>query len=415
MNFIHREARDFSTKSLTDRTGEKESRILIGLSIASIGFMLLQILLMQHGWDQGVFQTIAEAMQRGRTPYRDVWDIKPPGIFYHYYWARQLFGDSLHAIRILEAFGLISIVIAFCILSKRHVGSWQAGILAGALALTAHVQMGFWNTAQSESFGTFYLVWGFVCAGYSPKSSEEQWKPRGVWFVGALLFTEAFFLKPTLAGGGLVGLFVSLRINTSITKKNGFSIEPLLFYSMGSAIGILINVAPIALGGGLEAFIEIYKEYIPNHASNSFYQKTMDGYLHEFVHNWPPGSFWIEMSGIAGFVIKRPTKRPEKEGLLSVLAVAVLLVIGVLVQGKFYMYHYGAVPIVLSLPAAWGYWRFLRTRSYGPLTMAVLLGIYGASFWKPMIDRLYDRVETVLIPKHRVELNHYRLEVGRFG
>ena len=55
------------------------------LAVAAIGAALLApTLTYPFGRDQGVFAAAADIIERGGVPYRDIWDVKPPGIFYLY-------------------------------------------------------------------------------------------------------------------------------------------------------------------------------------------------------------------------------------------------------------------------------------------------------------------------------------------
>ena len=133
-----------------------------------------ELALAQHGRDQAVFLVVAEIMLDGGVPYKDAWDIKPQGIYYHGLLARVLFGEAPHALRLLEVLAWASLIGAFMVLSRRYIGDARVGLLGGALALTAHAQLGYWHTAQPESIGAVYLSWGFVLAGARPEAQETR-------------------------------------------------------------------------------------------------------------------------------------------------------------------------------------------------------------------------------------------------
>jgi len=139
-------------------------RLLLFLALALILFIAFQLVLLHHGRDQGIYSVVGRTVLEGGAPYKDAWDFKPPGIYFVYALSRLLFGPGMHAVRITEALGFLSLVFAFVIFSRRHFGRWPAGFLGGALALLDHLRLGFWNTGQPESFGAVLLAWALVLA-----------------------------------------------------------------------------------------------------------------------------------------------------------------------------------------------------------------------------------------------------------
>src|SRR5690349_4238038 len=75
------------------------------------GLAALQILVFSFGRDQGIYAVVADGLLHGKLPYRDLWDFKPPGIFFVYALAQALFGKSMLAPRLLEVLGLIGLVV----------------------------------------------------------------------------------------------------------------------------------------------------------------------------------------------------------------------------------------------------------------------------------------------------------------
>jgi hypothetical protein len=87
--------------------------------------LIANLLLFQSGRDQGIYAVVARTMLDGGVPYRDAWDFKPPGISFGYAAARMLFGRAMYGIGILEAMGLLSLLPALILLSRRCVGDWR--------------------------------------------------------------------------------------------------------------------------------------------------------------------------------------------------------------------------------------------------------------------------------------------------
>ncbi len=176
---------------------------LVALVFLLSTLLLAQLLDFGHGRDQGIYSLVADGLLRGDAPYRDVWDFKPPGIYFVYALARSLFGSGFYAIRILEGLGLVSLFFAYAIFSERHVASRRAGILGAMLAILAYVPLGFWHTAQPEGFGAVALAWALVCATYEPRpraGRSGEVRRFAAWAGAAALYASAALLKPPLGG-----------------------------------------------------------------------------------------------------------------------------------------------------------------------------------------------------------------------
>jgi hypothetical protein len=150
--------------------------ILLGLLSA---LLLAQLLDFGYGRDQALYAVVSDALLRGEVPYRDAWDFKPPGIYFTYAFARAVFGQSITAVRILEALVLVSLFFAFAVFSRRHVGSRRAGILGASAAILAYVPLEFWYTGQPEGFGAVAAAAGRSASsqpGRAPHPSTP-WPP----------------------------------------------------------------------------------------------------------------------------------------------------------------------------------------------------------------------------------------------
>src|ERR1043165_8106316 len=107
---------------------------LKGAAFLIVGFAALQILLFPFGRDQGIYALVGEGILHGKLPYRDLWDFKPPGVFFVYALAQGVFGKSMLAPRLLEVLGLRLLVWCTGRLANTFFGSSTAGYLGGAIA-----------------------------------------------------------------------------------------------------------------------------------------------------------------------------------------------------------------------------------------------------------------------------------------
>src|SRR5215218_1754503 len=75
--------------------------LLIAL-IAILTLIALPTLTYPLGRDQGEFATIGRGILDGRIPYVDLWNPKPPAVFYVYCLAMTLFGCTTAALHVID-------------------------------------------------------------------------------------------------------------------------------------------------------------------------------------------------------------------------------------------------------------------------------------------------------------------------
>ena len=86
--------------------------------------------------DEGLYASVARAMQRGGIPYRDAWDHAAPGIFYLYRFAFSIFGDwNMMSIRIIALLAHITSAIIVGFEFRRTGGDIQGAVSATIVAV----------------------------------------------------------------------------------------------------------------------------------------------------------------------------------------------------------------------------------------------------------------------------------------
>ena len=121
------------------------------------------------GIDQSLWASAVRGMDRGQRLYVDVWEQRPPAIYWVYLNAFRLFGWSDAAVAWLEVGATALTTIAVWL-----VGRGLAGPIAGAAAAAIHAcftmpaalygYSGFLERAVSETFITVCLAWAAWCA-----------------------------------------------------------------------------------------------------------------------------------------------------------------------------------------------------------------------------------------------------------
>lgn len=83
--------------------------------------------------DEAGYALFARYWLEGLVPYRDVWDVKPPGLFALYAVAQALGAEPLAAIWILPLLAVCALALAFCAIGREWFGDVRVGALASVL------------------------------------------------------------------------------------------------------------------------------------------------------------------------------------------------------------------------------------------------------------------------------------------
>lgn len=146
---------------MIQRLRHREYTLLIVLLVV-VTLLALPTLTYPLGRDQGEFATIARGILNGRIPYKDLWNPKPPAVFYVYALAMQLFGQTTVAIRLIDfmIFPFISAALYWLgrQLSNRRVGLWAALIFP-----VFYFSETFWTLTQNDGIVLLPMTLAMVC------------------------------------------------------------------------------------------------------------------------------------------------------------------------------------------------------------------------------------------------------------
>jgi hypothetical protein len=371
---------------LAPRAGTAE-RVLAAVCLLIVAFLLLQILTFGYGRDQGIYAMVARAVLAGRMPYRDAWDFKPPGVFLVYAASRALLGADQVAIRVVEVVGLAAMVAAMARLTRAWWGTRRIGLLAGVVAVLVHAQLDFWHTAQPESFGGMVTVFGLLSLGPVMGSATEvraetREMTRRLLLCG-VLFGFAGLLKPPLAGGGaVVAAALGLRIlgERGISRAGiGASLRPTALIVAGGALPFAVCLGWFAAKGALREMVDVLFVFTPHYTRLSWVDRTVSGMLYEGFTDWLCSYSSVATVGLL-LGITFPREPRERFGVRVIGAIIAVHVVGVVMQAKFFPYHWGATWPLTALLAGLGFHRvWERLTRFGVAGVAVFFALAAAT------------------------------------
>jgi hypothetical protein len=324
------------------------------LSVSAALLSLVCILLVttfSWGRDQSIYALVGEGILHGRAPYLELWDFKPPGVFFVYAAAERMFGRNMAAIRIVEALGLLATALGFVVLSKRLQGSTLAGWMAGAIAAYAHVMLDFWHTGQPESFGGMLTVLGLCVVTTSAEKSTRLWAA----LAAGLLFGLASLMKPPL-GGALIVVSAYLMRQHLETRTLWKRVLPVLALVTGVALVLgacgLYFISKKALG----SLWWTMRDFVPGYTALGWHPNSSPlGMLHyAAVEALEKFSTFVPIGLVAALVLPSAHSR-EKEGFYLICGIVVFQLVGIAMQAKFFEYHYGATVPLLAFMAGLGW------------------------------------------------------------
>jgi hypothetical protein len=327
--------------------------VLLGLACSLAAVHLIQLVDFGFGRDQAIYALGADAILKGGAPYRDVWDFKPPGIFFIYAVVRGI-STSEHAIRAFEAITVISYIPAFVIVSRRLMDDGRAGVLAGALAIICHVQLEFWHTAQPESFGGVVLAWLLVVATHTRQNGRTDVA------IGALA-AVATLLKPT------IGVAALAPIALAVFQHRATGVSPwrrLAIISVGAALPLGATYAFFATRDGVEALLATQFEFAPHYVALSWAASSVGATTWQALRQWLFAYSLPNVVGIVLFVTLAPAAQ-RRSALRWLGGMVGLLLLGTILQAKLFAYHFGALLPLTALAAGWGFWHAARRARHG--------------------------------------------------
>jgi hypothetical protein len=161
---------------------------------SSLLILRLPTLFELPGLDQTLFAYIGQNMQEGKLLYHDLWDHKPPGIFFLYSGLSYLSANPPWIIPLMDLLYTLLTMGALFLLAKKL---WDSESALGAAFIFALFSLspafqGSWSRTQAETLMNLPLILCFY-SGYQAHCQKKY----GFWFLSGLALGMAFLIKFT--------------------------------------------------------------------------------------------------------------------------------------------------------------------------------------------------------------------------
>jgi hypothetical protein len=241
--------------------------------------------------DQGVFTYIGNLLLQGGVPYRDIWDHKPP--FIYFVNALGLAMGGRWGVFAIEAFsGILAAVIGYAGL-RRYVGN-RAAFLGGLFFYLAQIScMSRGNFSESYSPVLQSLTLFFFLHTLTGK--KNWWR----WLLIGILGGIAFLFKQSMVGFWIALGFYLLA--AWIFRWEKMAWKNIFWMAVGVVLPIAAVSIYLALNGALAAFWDnafVYNFFYSNHSQTGFIHSWMEIFSYTTDQNPVYLIAWIVWLGL---------------------------------------------------------------------------------------------------------------------
>lgn len=336
------------------------------------------------GRDQAAHFYVGREWLNGLLPYRDVFDHKPPGIHLIYAATTMLFGARQWSIRVAEIAALIGMGLIAVYVVRRDGAPLRGekGIIWLLAAGFYFTCFDYWDTAQVETWEGLALI-----ASYAVAEKDGQWLRRAA--LSGILAGTAFIFKFPAA---IVAMVIAAVIALRAWQARGGSrmlrtLVSLVLYA-GSALALIgLVIGYFALQGGLGAMADMLIGFNADYLMNK--PTSIDLARHWSAKFWFGSCrIWgslILVSWVSGVLLAARRRAWQVvRGALTAMLVCLCAGVSVLLQGKFYSYHWGVMVPFMIVCAGYGVAECVRRWPKTALAGALgglLIGFVWAAPW----------------------------------
>ena len=329
------------------------------------------------GRDQATYCAIAQGLLHGKLLYRDLWDNKPPGIFYLYAPIVRIFGPVMWSVGAVDIIWLLVFSCCLFYFIRRYLGTAGAS-LAVIFYACRHCRQGYVHAVQPEAFLMLcvFAAW-FLLLGSDPSPAPvprppslqergQSWTlPAVRCFAVGLLLGVAFWLKynavaffPFLA----VLPFVDFRALERRSSRLGLLVpwRDWLARMAVVAAGLLLAVAAVLIwfriSGAWPAMREIQFEVLPRYGAMAFHWS----YYYVYWALWQTQNHlgvWWEIMPALSLAIALWRRELARIAPITLMALAGYLCTAM--QGRFHPYYFETTYPFIAM-----FWAYVLVKAY---------------------------------------------------
>ncbi len=323
------------------------------LILAALLFGLVTVFY-PFGGDQGLYYYVGREWLAGAVPYRDAMEQKTPLVFLLHGLLVLLTGENMWAIRVAELAWVVVVGLAVADLAS-HAGEPPRPGVRGLACLAVSVLyfglFDYWDTAQCE-------IWYAGLSLFSLRAVARGRVGRRAWLAGGLFGGLALLMKPPAAPLLTVAAAVMLVRAGAAAAPGGrgkAALGALAAFGAGAGLPLALVALYFFGAGGLGHLVDL--AFRANY-HDMLHSSTVSG-LGDVLRRvadagartgpLAPGIVALAVLG-TGLSLRRRWGQGGGYALGLLLLVAGCL--AVVLQRKFYGYHWGALAPLMALPLA---------------------------------------------------------------
>jgi 4-amino-4-deoxy-L-arabinose transferase-like glycosyltransferase len=328
------------------------------------------------GRDQGEFATLARGMLQGRVLYTELWNPKPPAVFYVYALAMQLFGQTSIALRLLD-FLMVPLVSLLLFDLGRGWFNRPTGLWAALLFPVFYFSETFWTLTQNDGLvllpmvAAVWLAWRGALLG--------RWRWLYVLVVGVLCGYSIWFKYPFALFAGVVAAVLLAGLPGTWRQK----MRSLVMLTAGILLSLGAGVLALIAQGAWDELLlsaRVTADYTRLTLNVNDFRDLMRIALE---YRWLHWGLLFMLAGLGGgWLVVRWRQLSIERTWMGVLWVWLGMTLAImLVQAKGYDYHWLPMlpPLVLlsaDLIGEWaGRWPSIAGKSMQLAGGLLLLGV----------------------------------------
>lgn len=306
--------------------------------------------------DTGIFFYAAQRLLDGGAPYRDVWDHKPPGVYFVDAVGLALGGPT--GVWVVQlAFLFVAVLLGYLCL-RGELGGGPAFV--GSLAWLVALPRLFLEYGQT-SFVEFYalpLQFGALLLWTRPPTLARA-------LAIGLLGGAAFLLKPTL-----VGIWLAIGLVVLVTRRRA-AVATVATMTVGGLAPLIVVAAWAAARGILDDMVDQALVYNRAYSAYAPASERIDAVLSGLRLVLPSGLAVVSVAAWLYGVIARRWQSPLV--LLALVALPIEVVLATF--GRGYHYYFIAWLPAMAVLAAFAVHEVERRLAPGRTRLAIALAV----------------------------------------
>lgn len=337
------------------------------------------------GRDQGIYAYAGKLLLEGKIDYKYVFDVKPPGVHFIFALSQMIFGTSMFSMRIFDILWQ-SVTAIFIFLITYKVSVSKAGaFLSSLLYIFLYYRLDYWHTLQADGFLNLpFAVSVFLLIDFYKSNYKANLFLAGCFYGLVILFkyTMLIFIPAAVLMIFFTGDKVSRIRNT-------------LYFISGFILVNLITAGIYLFTGAINEFLDIQFVQTPFYAKIGYETESMSFIISNVIRLFF-GSVYSPLILFSAVLFVFMLIRKRSQGGLTLIYLWILSsIIGLIIQWKFFYYHFLVIipPISIGTSVFFARLKDLFNKVnykmiYG--SAALIMTVYFMFAFKPYIENYND-------------------------